>query len=996
MLVNGVGRQGEKINVADDFSFYVPYGWCYDIDEYALDGKSVLTVFYPASQPIEYEEGSFELEADASSKVILKFDCIGNVTVEEDATEINVDIDDVLARQSENAKNISLNASFGAGNDEGFRRMYKVVKNDPFLKVGYFTSGFLGMTLYNVLLFTSHHIYSALQIRFLEDDCENNEEILDHILTSLEPLNVKIYKQPEVQEEFSQPIYSEKIQVKVGSLNIMLPDRFEYVTEEHVPEKDNKAKVMLSDYVMVAAPADCNGGLKNFRDASLGINISAPQTVGFSEDMWKNIDVIKKRINSNAEGRKLNYVKEGINYLIGYDKAKECEGIDEPYWVSYLVVIFYESLQYTMNMYFNSKKADSSEYIKAVETFCSNIFIDGENSVESDSVSEEDYILDEFQRLEVKLDEAVIVDLKAEAKDAKVLFAKIATAVKSKNYEGLNDIDAVIEKVNEAIDEVRFSDSTYFNLSYMYRPFADSYEMVYSAQRIISDADFGGQIQMLLTEYTSESGASDSNAFPKRLSSRMDKFTELDIYKQFLESANYLIGEGNQIISKNSVTYIQKQLDEKGNNFVVQGTQYEGRSARIEKIGFGDKLTLIREPNNKYDSNAIELRNTSGSVGHLPSQIAGLLSPALDAGTISAVAEVSVVEPLSQRANKAKSPLLKVRIIVSHSDNIAVSESEAEPAEKVDPSSVKSIQTTQERESVEESYLVEEREKANKIQEEKMKIQLDTLYEKKGLLEEKRKDINKEIDELTIRKSKLGLFKGKEKKDIDSKIADLRNVLENLEDKISRVQNSLFLLQNQHGAEVIFGHNPFSKEKKITWKIVEKLESGVLLACTQSFEELDFWSAIEWINSEFKRNAFSSEEISFLVPLPDDGTKLSGKLVFFLSREEKNSYIKDNAFMSEMCVEIVERVKVEHKKELKERKHATLWRNPVDECIRHGQSPWLRDNGTIVGEWGSLHSCEEMDETGLIVCMYGYAFNKTGVRPSILLDVDKYIKMVLD
>ena len=66
----------------------------------------------------------------------------------------------------------------------------------------------------------------------------------------------------------------------------------------------------------------------------------------------------------------------------------------------------------------------------------------------------------------------------------------------------------------------------------MYRPFADSYEMIYSAQRIISDAEFGGQIQMFLTEDTFENGAFDSNAFPKRLSSRMDKFTELDIYKQ--------------------------------------------------------------------------------------------------------------------------------------------------------------------------------------------------------------------------------------------------------------------------------------------------------------------------------------------------------------------------------------------------------------------------------------------------------------------------------
>ena len=43
MLVKGVGRYGEEVKVADDFSVHIPYGWCYDVDEYASNGEPVFT-----------------------------------------------------------------------------------------------------------------------------------------------------------------------------------------------------------------------------------------------------------------------------------------------------------------------------------------------------------------------------------------------------------------------------------------------------------------------------------------------------------------------------------------------------------------------------------------------------------------------------------------------------------------------------------------------------------------------------------------------------------------------------------------------------------------------------------------------------------------------------------------------------------------------------------------------------------------------------------------
>ncbi len=108
MIVKGVGRNGKNVEVADDFSVHVPFEWCYDIDEYASGGNPVFTVFHLASRPNGYGEGSFDLDDETSCEVILKFNQIGTVTVAEDATEMDVDIENILKQQSDNAKNISM------------------------------------------------------------------------------------------------------------------------------------------------------------------------------------------------------------------------------------------------------------------------------------------------------------------------------------------------------------------------------------------------------------------------------------------------------------------------------------------------------------------------------------------------------------------------------------------------------------------------------------------------------------------------------------------------------------------------------------------------------------------------------------------------------------------------------------------------------------------------------------------------------------------------
>lgn len=93
----------------------------------------------------------------------------------------------------------------------------------------------------------------------------------------------------------------------------------------------------------------------------------------------------------------------------------------------------------------------------------------------------------------------------------------------------------------------------------------------------------------------------------------------------------------------------------------VAGTQYEGRSERIENVKVGDRLKLVREPDNEYDKNAIDIRNEIGSLGHIPIEITGDLASLLDLG-IPCAAIVTEVIPRSARGAKARKAILKVRL----------------------------------------------------------------------------------------------------------------------------------------------------------------------------------------------------------------------------------------------------------------------------------------------------------------------------------------------
>jgi hypothetical protein len=64
------------------------------------------------------------------------------------------------------------------------------------------------------------------------------------------------------------------------------------------------------------------------------------------------------------------------------------------------------------------------------------------------------------------------------------------------------------------------------------------------------------------------------------------------------------------------------------------GNNYPSNIYKIAKrFAMGDdSITLVREPNNEVDKNAIAVHDGDSPIGHVPRKIAELISPQMDAG----------------------------------------------------------------------------------------------------------------------------------------------------------------------------------------------------------------------------------------------------------------------------------------------------------------------------------------------------------------------------
>lgn len=111
------------------------------------------------------------------------------------------------------------------------------------------------------------------------------------------------------------------------------------------------------------------------------------------------------------------------------------------------------------------------------------------------------------------------------------------------------------------------------------------------------------------------------------------------------------------------------------------GTQYEGRNDRIERVKVGDSVQLVRDINNIFDKDAIEVFNEEGSLGHISARAEYIgnysegLRPALkdlslliDNNRIEYDASVLSVTPLSQRSARCKNALITIAINIKFID----------------------------------------------------------------------------------------------------------------------------------------------------------------------------------------------------------------------------------------------------------------------------------------------------------------------------------------
>ena len=67
----------------------------------------------------------------------------------------------------------------------------------------------------------------------------------------------------------------------------------------------------------------------------------------------------------------------------------------------------------------------------------------------------------------------------------------------------------------------------------------------------------------------------------------------------------------------------------------LAGCTFDGRQTTIAFCHVDDPVTFKREPDNRYDGNAILVKTTHGDIGYVPKALAAHLAPRLDAGEVA-------------------------------------------------------------------------------------------------------------------------------------------------------------------------------------------------------------------------------------------------------------------------------------------------------------------------------------------------------------------------
>lgn len=100
--------------------------------------------------------------------------------------------------------------------------------------------------------------------------------------------------------------------------------------------------------------------------------------------------------------------------------------------------------------------------------------------------------------------------------------------------------------------------------------------------------------------------------------------------------------------------------------FDSRGTRYDGRTEQIENIRCGEEVCVVRDPDNKFNSNNFMLFTAKGiNIGNMPAELCNVIAPLYDAEKLSFIgAKVSFVDPISKRSRYAKQATLFVELII--------------------------------------------------------------------------------------------------------------------------------------------------------------------------------------------------------------------------------------------------------------------------------------------------------------------------------------------
>ena len=111
---------------------------------------------------------------------------------------------------------------------------------------------------------------------------------------------------------------------------------------------------------------------------------------------------------------------------------------------------------------------------------------------------------------------------------------------------------------------------------------------------------------------------------------------------------------------------VDKEKGEVMLSFDSRGTRYDGRTEQIENVRCGEEITIVRDPENRFNPNNFMLFTAKGvNVGNMPAELCNVIAPLYDAEMISFInVKVSFVDPISKRSRYAKQATLFVELSI--------------------------------------------------------------------------------------------------------------------------------------------------------------------------------------------------------------------------------------------------------------------------------------------------------------------------------------------